>query len=163
MAKNTAYVKPQGLHMRIVTRIIALTRSIQLNRQFREIERTISDLPLATRRQLAAIAMREFASAAKCEFPHLYGTVDQGQRYQPWGNGTDIGYARVKADNPHLQLRGIALWLTVAYYETKESTYADMQELHRHLMRTLRLLKESMPSNPADSLWTTQQNGQVAA
>jgi len=149
--------------MRIVTRIIALTRSIQLNRQFKEIERVISELPLATRRQLAAIAMREFACAAKCEFPHLYGTVDQGQRYQPWGNGTDIGYARMKADNQHLQLRGIALWLTVAYYETKESAYGDMQQLHRHLMRTLRLLKESMPANPADSLWATQQNGKAAA
>jgi len=77
--------------MRIVTRIIALTRSIQLNRQFREIEKSIAELPLANRRQLAAIAMREFAAAAKCEFPHLYGTSDQGQRYQPWGNGTDVG------------------------------------------------------------------------
>ena len=43
--------------MRIVTRIIALTRSIQLNRQFREIEKSIAELPLANRRQLAAIAM----------------------------------------------------------------------------------------------------------
>jgi hypothetical protein len=51
----------------------------------------------------------------------------------------------------------------VAYYETKESAYGDMQQLHRHLMRTLRLLKESMPANPADSLWTTQQNGQAVA
>lgn len=148
--------------MRIVTRIIALTRSIQLSRQFREIEKAITNLPLAARRQLAAIAMREFASAAKCEFPHLYGTVDQGQRYQPWGNGTDIGYARLKADNPHLQLRGIALWLTVAYYETKESAYGDMQELHRHLMRTLRLLKESMPAVPESAL-SAQQPGKAAA
>ncbi|MDE1885198.1 MAG: hypothetical protein KGH92_04750 [Xanthomonadaceae bacterium] len=163
MTTISAPGKWQGLRMRIVTRIIALTRSIQLNRQFREIEKAISELPLATRRQLAAIAMREFASAAKCEFPHLYGTVNQGQRYQPWGNGTDIGYARMKADNQHLQLRGIALWLTVAYHETKESAYGDMQQLHRHLMRTLRLLKESMPATPADSLWATPQKGQAAA
>jgi hypothetical protein len=140
--------------MRIVTRIIALTRSIQLNRQFREIEKVISDLPLATRRQLAAIAMREFASAAKCEFPHLYGSVDQNQRYQPWGNGTDIGYARMKSDNPHVRLRGIALWFAVAYHETKESQYGDMQDLHRQLMRSLRVLKESL--TPAETnLWTT--------
>ncbi|MGH8042093.1 MAG: hypothetical protein ACREPN_08635 [Rudaea sp.] len=132
--------------MRIVSRIIALTRSIQLNRQFHEIERAIGHLPIVTRRQLAAIAMREFASAAKCEFPHLYGTVDQGMRSQPWGNGTDIGYARMKSDNTHLQLRGIALWLTVAFYETRDSAYGDMQDLHRQLMRTLRLLKESMPA-----------------
>ena len=151
------------MYMRIVNRIIALTRSIQLNRQFKEVEKTIGDLPFATRRQLAAIAMREFATAAKSEAPHLYGSVDQGPRYQPWGNGTDIGFARMKADNQHLQLRGIALWLTVAYYETKESAYGDMQQLHRHLIRTLRLLKESMPANPADSLFAAQTNGKVAA
>ena len=149
--------------MHVVTRLIALTRAVQLRRQFREINRSLEHLAPNLRRQLAAIALREFANASKSEFPHLYGTVDQGQRYQPWGNGTDIGFARMKADNQHLQLRGIALWLTVAYYETKESAYGDMQQLHRHLMRTLRLLKESMPANPADSLWTTQPNGKAAA
>lgn len=148
--------------MRIVSRIIALTRSIQLNRQFREIEKAIAELPLATRRQLAAISMREFASAAKCEFPHLYGSVEQGQRYQPWGNGTEIGYTRMKSDNPHVRLRGIALWFAVAYHETKESKYGDMQELHRQLMRTLRILKESL--TPAEhSLWSTPSPGQAAA
>jgi hypothetical protein len=142
------------MYMRIVNRIIALTRSIQLNRQFREIEKVIADLPLATRRQLAAIAMREFATAAKCEVPHLYGSVDQGPRYQPWGNGTDIGYARLRSDNEHLQLRGVALWLTVAYYETKQSESGDMQELHRQLMRTLRVLKEALPPGEAAELAT---------
>ena len=137
------------MYMRIVNRIIALTRSIQLNRQFKEVEKSISDLPMATRRQLAAIAMREFAVAAKSEAPHMYGSVDQGPRYQPWGNGTDIGYARMRGDNEHLRLRGIALWLTVAYYETKQSESGDMQELHRHLMRTLRVLKEALPPGEA--------------
>ena len=142
------------MYMRIVNRIIALTRSIQLNRQFREIEKVIAELPLVTRRQLAAIAMREFATAAKCELPHMYGSVDQGPRYQPWGNGTDIGYARLRSDNEHLQLRGIALWLTVAYYETKQSQSGDMQELHRHLMRALRVLKEALPPGEAAELAT---------
>jgi hypothetical protein len=140
------------MYMRIVNRIIALTRSIQLNRQFKEVDRTIGDLPLAIRRQLAAIAMREFATAAKSEAPHLYGSVDQGPRYQPWGNGTEIGFARMRGDNEHLRLRGIALWLTVAYYETKQSESGDMQELHRHLMRTLRVLKEALPPGEAASV-----------
>jgi hypothetical protein len=147
--------------MRIVTRLIALSRSIQLNRQFREIERAIADLPLTGRRQLAAIAMREFATAAKCEFPHLYGTPENEQRYQPWGSGTDLGYARVKSDNPQVKLRGIALWLTVAYHETKESKYGEIQNLHRQLMRTLRILKESaLPVEAAQ--WFVGQAGQAA-
>lgn len=147
--------------MRIVARIIALTRSIQLNRQFREIEKAIADLPLASRRQLAAIAMREFATAAKCEFPHLYGSVEQGQRYQPWGNGTEIGFARVKSDNQQLKLRGIGLWLTVAYYETKDSKFGEAQNLHRQLMRTLRILKECMAPVEANQ-WFVAQAGQAA-
>ena len=147
--------------MRIVTRLIALSRSIQLNRQFREIERSIADLPLAGRRQLAAIAMREFATAAKCEFPHLYGTPENEQRYQPWGSGTDLGYSRVKSDNPQVKLRGIALWLTVAYHETKESKYGEIQNLHRNLMRTLRILKESALPVEAGQ-WFVGQAGQAA-
>ena len=147
--------------MRIVTRIIALSRSIQLNRQYREIEKAIGELTLTSRRQLAAIAMREFATAAKCEFPHLYGTPENEQRYQPWGSGTELGYARVKSDNFQLRLRGIALWLTVAYHETKESKYGEIQSLHRHLMRTLRILKESVP--PAEmNQWTAAQAIQAA-
>ena len=149
--------------MRIVTRIIALTRSIQLNRQFREIEKSIAELPLASRRQLAAIAMREFAAAAKCEFPHLYGTSDQTQqRYQPWGKGTDVGMSRVKSDNAQVKLRGIALWLTVAYHETKDSQYGEVQNLHRQLMRTLRVLKECVP--PAEmNQWHVAQQAKTAA
>lgn len=149
--------------MRIVSRIIALSRAIQLNRQFREIDKTIATLPLSVRRQLAAIAMREFATASRSEFPHLHGSVDTSQRYQPWGNGTDLGYARMKSDNPHLQLRGIALWLTVAYHETRESKYAEVQSLHRHIMRTLRLLKQNAPKAQT-SEWSTAQSqaGQAA-
>ncbi len=138
--------------MRIVNRIIALSRSIQLNRQFREIEKSIAELPASGRSQLAAIAMREFATAAKCEFPHLYGTVDQNQRYQPWGSGTDLGYSRVKSDNPQVKLRGIALWLTVAYYETKDSKFGEVQNLHRQLMRTLRILKETHAAGRSQSM-----------
>jgi hypothetical protein len=147
--------------MRIVNRIIALSRSIQLNRQFREIEKSIAELPASGRAQLAAIAMREFATAAKCEFPHLYGTVDQNQRYQPWGSGTELGYSRVKSDNAQVKLRGIALWLTVAYYETKDSKFGEAQNLHRQLMRTLRILKETMPPVEANQ-WFVSQAGQAA-
>ncbi len=149
--------------MRIVSRIIALSRAIQLTRQFREVERTIAVLPISTRRQLAAIAMREFARASRSEFPHLYGSDDSTQRYQPWGNGTDLGYARMKSDNSHLQLRGIALWLTVAYHETRESKYGEVQNLHRHIMRTLRLLKQNAPQKKTDE-WPANraQAGQAA-
>src|SRR5678816_1937068 len=78
--------------MRIINRIIALTRSVQLNRQFREIERAIGELPLSTRRQLATLAVKEFANTTQCEHPHLYGTpTEQTTNIEPWGKGTELG------------------------------------------------------------------------
>jgi hypothetical protein len=91
----------------------------------------------------------------------LYGTPENEQRYQPWGSGTDLGYSRVKSDNPQVKLRGIALWLTVAYHETKESKYGEIQNLHRQLMRTLRILKESALPVEANQ-WFVGQAGQAA-
>jgi hypothetical protein len=149
--------------MRIVTRLIALTRSIQLNRQFRDVERMIAELPLSSRRQLAALAMKEFANAAKCEFPHLYGTPPEQTSLEPWGKGTEVGFNRAKSSNPVVKLHGIALWLTVAYHETRDSKSNDLQNLHRQLMRTLRLLKESVPA-AQENLWgLTSQTGQAVA
>ena len=136
--------------MRIVSRLLALSRSIQLNRQFRDIQREIDSMPLATRRQLASLAVKEFSNASQCEYPHLYGTPGETQgNMDSWGKGVEVGYTRVRSENPHIKLRGIALWLTVAYYETKQSESGDMQELHRHLMRTLRVLKEALPPGEA--------------
>src|SRR5262249_14126098 len=110
--------------MRIVSRLLALSRSIQLNRQFREIQREIDSMPLATRRQLASLAVKEFSNASQCEYPHLYGTPgDAPTGMDAWGKGVDVGFTRVRSENPHIKLRGIALWLTVAYFETKDSQY----------------------------------------
>jgi len=148
--------------MRIVSRLIALSRSIQLNRQYREIQREIDSLPLATRRQLAALAVKEFSSASQCEFPHLYGTPGESQGQEAWGKGAEIGFTRVRSDNPHIKLRGIALWLTVAYFETKDSEYGESQNLHRHLMRTLRVLKEYAPATTAQDRWTAEVGRAVA-
>jgi hypothetical protein len=131
--------------MQIVTRLIALSRAMQLRRQFREINKTLELLPPNARRQLASIALREFASASKCEFPHLYGTPPE-DKYRPWGSGTDIGLERLRSDNLQVRLRGVALWLTVTFHETKDSPFGEQQDLHRQVMRSLRTLKEGMPA-----------------
>ena len=75
-------------------------------------------------------------------------------------DGPLILFTRVRSDNPQVKLRGIALWLTVAYYETKDSKYGEVQNLHRQLMRTLRILKESAPVESAQ--WIASQAGQAA-
>lgn len=131
--------------MHFVTRLIALTRTMQLRRQFREISRALGQLTPPVRRQLAVIALREFTNAAKSEFPHLYATPPE-EKYRAWGSGTEIGLERLRSDNLQVRLRGLALWLSVAYHETKDSPFGDQQELHRQLMRLLRTLKEAVPA-----------------
>ncbi|WP_445143982.1 hypothetical protein [Dyella sp. Tek66A03] len=127
--------------MRIVTRLIAMNRGRQLGRQFREIEHSINALPKRSRSRLGTMALREIGQAARSDFPHLYGTPPE-ERYLPWGQGTDIGFARARSDNPEVAMRGIALWLAAAYHETKDTPHPNLQPHHRQLMRVLRELKE---------------------
>jgi hypothetical protein len=151
--------------MRIVSRLLALSRAIQLNRQYREIQREIDSMPLASRRQLASLAVKEFANASQCEYPHLYGTPSEQQSAQgtdTWGKGVEVGFTRVRSGNPHIKLRGIALWLTVAYFETKDSEYGESQNLHKQLMRTLRILKEYAPPATTQDRWSAEIGRAVA-
>ncbi|XRD81802.1 hypothetical protein ISN76_13625 [Dyella halodurans] len=118
-----------------------MNRGRQLGRQFREIEHSINELPKRSRSRLGTMALREIGQAARSDFPHLYGTPPE-ERYLPWGQGTDIGFARARSDNPEVAMRGIALWLAAAYHETKDTPYPNLQPHHRQLMRVLRELKE---------------------
>jgi hypothetical protein len=138
--------------MRIVTRLIAMNRARQLGKQFREIERQIHALPKRNRARLGTMALREIGQASRSDFPHLYGTPPE-ERYLPWGQGTDIGLARARSDNAEVALRGIALWLAVAYHETKNTPHPNIQPHHRDLMRLLRGLKEDHRADPIQA-WT---------
>lgn len=109
--------------MRSIVPLIAFVRGQQLERQFRRIGKSLEALPATARARLSLLTLREIGQAARGEFPHLYGTPPQ-DRYLPWGRGTAVGFTRACSDNPEVALRGIALWLAVAYHETKDSPYA---------------------------------------
>jgi hypothetical protein len=113
-----------------------------LHRQLKDIERRVDALPRSARVRLGVQVLREIGQASRSEFPHLYGTPPEA-RYQPWGQGTAIGYARTRSGNHEGALRGIALWLAVAYHETRDSEHAALQALHRQWLRVVRELKES--------------------
>ncbi len=139
--------------MKIVFRTLALARYLTLRNQLRELEKAISSLSLDQRRALYALSQKEFANAAACSVPHLYSS-ENAERYSPWGNGTAIALDRIKSDNLPLKLRGIALWLAIAYHETKDVPYSEMQDMHRAVMRSVRMLRESVGNLPAgDSQW----------
>lgn len=139
--------------MKLVFRTLALARYLTLRNQLKDLEKAISHLSLDQRRALYALSQKEFANAAASAVPHLYSS-ENPERYSPWGNGTAIALDRIKSDNLPLKLRGIALWLAVAYHETKDVPYGEMQDMHRNVLRTVRLLKESVGNLPAgDSQW----------
>lgn len=132
--------------MQILWRMIATKRAFQLGRELGEIERIVNGLTMPSRQQLALVALKEFALAAKSEFPHLYGTPIE-ERYRLWGRGTDIGLGRARSDNPHVRIRGIALWLAAAYHETRGVLLPAIEEAHRNVLGLLRRLKEAMPAD----------------
>jgi hypothetical protein len=139
--------------MKFVFRTLALARYLTLRNQLRELEKAIGGLSLDQRRALYALAQKEFTNAAACSVPHLYSS-ENSERYSPWGNGTTIALERVRSDNLPLKLRGIALWLAIAYHETKDVPYSEMQDMHRAVMRSVRMLRESVGNLPAgESQW----------
>ncbi|KZC18648.1 MULTISPECIES: hypothetical protein [Rhodanobacter] len=127
--------------MQILTPFLVMMRARQLGRQFRDIERSVRALPKRSRERLGTLTLREIGQASRSDFPHLYGTAPEA-RYLPWGQGTEAGYERACSNNAEVALRGIALWLAVAYHETKNSPHASLQPQHRQLMQLLRELKE---------------------
>lgn len=138
--------------MQLLTPFFVMMRARQLGRQFRDIERSIRALPKRKRERLSLLALREIGQASRSDFPHLYGTAPEA-RYLPWGQGTDAGYERACSNNPEVVLRGIALWLAVAYHETKDSPHTSMQPQHRQLMQLLRELKEIQRSSSSVESW----------
>jgi hypothetical protein len=126
--------------MQLLSPAIAFFRAHQLNRQLREIERRVRALPQRSRSQLSVQTLREVGQAMRSEFPHLYGTAPEA-RYLPWGQGTGAGYERARSDNPEVALRGIALWLAVAYHETKHSPQDRLLPQHRQVLQLLNELK----------------------
>lgn len=127
--------------MKLLVPVIAMVRARQLGRQFNTIERSIRALSKRNRMQVSTLTLREIGQAAQSDFPHLYGTAPES-RYLPWGSGTSIGFTRAQSANTEVALRGIALWLAVAYHETKDSEHATVQAQHRKLLHVLRELKE---------------------
>lgn len=142
--------------MQLFTPFLVMLRARQLGRQFRDIERIVRALPRRTRERLGELTLREIGQASRNDFPHLYGTAPEA-RYFPWGQGTEAGYDRARSSNPEVALRGIALWLAVAYHETKNSPYPSLQPQHRQLMQLLRELKEAHGGkNTANRSWMQQ-------
>lgn len=138
--------------MRFVTRIVALSRAARLHRQFREIEQRTRALPAPACTLLAELITKECAAAGRSEAPHLYGSPPD-LRPGSGGTGMDLGYERARSDNAQVRLRGVALWMAVAYYETRETSFPEFQGLHREVLRLMREIKENAAPPMDGALW----------
>lgn len=147
--------------MQIMTRILTISRNLRLGRQLKEIEGIITGLPQPAQQELARLTLREMNHAARCEFPHLYGTPADQPHSTPWGAGTDIGLNRARSDNPQIRLRGLALWIAVAFHETRHAEHATSQAQHRHVLRLIRMLKDRLGDDAATV--STLQRSSAAA
>jgi hypothetical protein len=126
--------------MKVVIRLLVLARYLMLSRQARELRRIVLELPVSAQRAVGQLAMAEIQNAARSATPHLYGSEVE-DRYQPWGDATQQAYAKAQSKTPQLKLRGIALWLAVAYHETLDSSHASLQGVHREVLGLLGVLK----------------------
>ncbi len=147
--------------MQLLTVIITMLRARLLARQFRDVRRRIDALSERSRVRLSTLTLREIGQATRCDFPHLYGTAPEA-RYLPWGQGTEAGYERACSPNAEVSVRGIALWLAVAYHETKNAPHPSLQLLHRQLLQLLRELKEVQPGHNATTVERWMQAGEAA-
>ena len=141
--------------MQILTPFLVMMRARQLGRQYRDIERIVRQLPKRSRERLSALTLREIGQASRSDFPHLHGTAPEA-RYLPWGQGTEAGYERARSGNAEVAMRGVALWLAVAYHETKNSPYPSLLPKYRQLMQLLRELKEMHSQTKTVDSWMQQ-------
>ncbi|HEX6612522.1 MAG TPA: hypothetical protein VF022_01475 [Rhodanobacteraceae bacterium] len=148
--------------MRLVTRILALSRAARLQRQFRDIEQRTRDLPAPACTLLAELIAKECAAAGRLESPQLYGSSPD-LKPGSWGTGMDLGYERARSDNAQVRLRGVALWLAVAYHETREASFPEFEGLHRSVLRVMREIKENAaPRMDGTSAWMQPKNEAAA-
>ncbi|NLB12965.1 MAG: hypothetical protein GX826_02940 [Gammaproteobacteria bacterium] len=126
--------------MKFLIRLLVLSRYVLLNRQSREIKRSIQSLPVTAQRAVGQLAMTEIEAGSRTPVPHLYGSSST-DIYQPLGDGATLAFNRAKSRVPQLRLRGTALWLAIIYHETRESPHASMQALHRDVLGMLGMLK----------------------
>jgi hypothetical protein len=137
--------------MNVVIRLLVLARYLMLLRQLREIRRIVMALPVTAQRAVGQLAMTEIRNAARLPAPHLYGS-EAGDRYQPWGEATQLAYAKAQSRAPQLKLRGVALWLAVAFHETRDSNHASLQGVHREILGLLGQVKGTYAENEKQRL-----------
>jgi len=134
------------LTRRAMNRTTEFGRYLIMLRQFQAINKAILALSQEERRKIAVVALSEMTqanAAAKA------GAVDNTD----WTE--EAAAASERAKSPHVQVQAGAVrrWLVAAYRVTKTSPYGEVQNLHRAVLRSLRLMQGNAASKGSDAHW----------
>ena len=135
-----------GIYLRrIVAHVTQLSRNARLRRQLTEVEQRAVELPRSYRRQLAELLVRESEQLSASDVPTDWGTQTEDGVTR---SGLDVGLERARSENVHVRMRGIVLWLMLVQHDTEVAPGNDSEDLHRQVLRVIRLIKEALPQQP---------------
>ncbi len=115
--------------MKYLTRMLAYTRLLVLRRQWKSIQQWLNSLPADQEPRIAVLVYDEAQSAAQHPTPQFYAS-ENVESYSPWGDAADIAFALSHSLDAKEQMRGVALWLAVVYYETRNAPVEALRRLH---------------------------------
>lgn len=115
--------------MKYLTQMLAFTRLLVLRRQWKRIQQWLNSAQLPQETLLSALVYEEALRAAKHPVPQFYGSQSVAS-YSPWGDAADTAFALACSLDAREQMRGIATWLPVVYYETRNAPIEGLRSLH---------------------------------
>lgn len=136
---------------RLLFRAVVWARAYSLSRGLGRVRRALVGLDRKQRSELLDLTLKEIGAANAVNPPYLYGS-ESPSPYEPWGDGTELALRRIDSGNPVLKLRGAALWLALAYHESRCFPYPEMARLHRAVLGELRAIREALAEPEVDDL-----------
>lgn len=139
--------------MEMMVTLLAQARQTMLQRQAKAVAKAIRAMDATQRKATADQTLAEIQAAAVLPLPHWHG-CSEPMMYRPWSPVASAAARRCKDRSIQLRVRGVALWLAVAYHETRQTPQAGLQGVHRQVLGMLRELRESSRSTPAaEAAW----------
>ncbi|MBD8527154.1 hypothetical protein [Pseudomarimonas arenosa] len=118
--------------MKYLTRMLALTRFLLLRKQWKDIRGVLNLLTRDQENVLGAMVYGELQRAAKHPVPRFYAS-QQMEAYSPWGDALTAAWDKICSDEPQVQLRGLAVWLAVAFHETHNAALPMLSRLNSEI------------------------------
>lgn len=118
--------------MKYLTRMLALTRMLQLKRQWKQILAWLATLSQNEQQVLGALAFGEAQRASRHPLPQFYAS-QRVEAYSPWGDAVTVAFNKLTAEDRAVQMRGVATWLAVVFHETQDSPLAGLRALHHQV------------------------------